>query len=46
MQAGPRTAHEATIFNVESFFGWTLDSKSLIDNLRSVGVQPATAGGA
>lgn len=35
MQAGPRTAHEATIFNVESFFGWTLDSKSLVDSLRT-----------
>lgn len=29
MQAGPRAAHEATIFNVESFFGWTLSAKSL-----------------
>ena len=37
MQAGPRTAHEATIFNVESFFGWTLDSKSLIDSLAERG---------
>ena len=45
MQAGPRTAHEATIFNVESFFGWTLDSKSLIDSLQSQRALPATAGG-
>ena len=45
MQAGPRTAHEATIFNVESFFGWTLDSKSLIDSLAGEGALPATAGG-
>jgi ureidoacrylate peracid hydrolase len=45
MQAGPRTAHEATIFNVESFFGWTLDSKSLIDSLQSEGALPVTAGG-
>ena len=30
MQAGPPAAHEATIFNVESFFGWTLGSQALI----------------
>jgi len=30
MQAGPPAAQEATIFNVESFFGWTLDAASLI----------------
>ena len=35
MQAGPPSAHEATIFNVESFFGWTLTSKSLIESLQS-----------
>jgi ureidoacrylate peracid hydrolase len=35
MQAGPRSAHEATIFNVESFFGWTLTSASLIESLKS-----------
>lgn len=35
MQAGPPSAHEATIFNVESFFGWTLRSGSLIETLRS-----------
>jgi ureidoacrylate peracid hydrolase len=35
MQAGPPAAHEATIFNVESFFGWTLGSQALIDTLRS-----------
>ena len=45
MQAGPRTAHEATIFNVESFFGWTLDSKCLIDSLAGEGALPVTAGG-
>jgi ureidoacrylate peracid hydrolase len=33
MQAGPRSAHEATIFNVESFFGWTLDAARLIASL-------------
>jgi len=34
LQAGPPSAHEATLFNVESFFGWTLTSASLIDSLR------------
>ena len=29
MQAGPPAAHEATIFNVESFFGWTLTAQQL-----------------
>lgn len=29
MQAGPPAAHEATIFNVESFFGWTLSAEQL-----------------
>jgi ureidoacrylate peracid hydrolase len=35
MQAGPPAAHEATIFNVESFFGWTLESESLVNTLRT-----------
>jgi ureidoacrylate peracid hydrolase len=34
MQAGPPAAHEATIFNVESFFGWTLTARSLIVSLQ------------
>jgi ureidoacrylate peracid hydrolase len=34
MQAGPPAAQEATIFNVESFFGWTLTSGSLIQSLK------------
>jgi ureidoacrylate peracid hydrolase len=29
MQAGPPAMHEATIFNVESFFGWTLTAAEL-----------------
>lgn len=37
MQAGPPEAQAATIFNVESFFGWTLNSRTLIDALRAVG---------
>ncbi|MGH8264851.1 MAG: cysteine hydrolase family protein [Steroidobacterales bacterium] len=34
MQAGPPAAHEATIFNVESFFGWTLTAGQLKAALR------------
>ena len=30
MQAGPPAAQQATIFNVESFFGWTLSCQDLI----------------
>ena len=33
MQAGPPEAHAATVFNVESFFGWTLTSQALITAL-------------
>src|SRR5579875_2110404 len=35
MQAGPPAAQQATIFNVESFFGWTLAADSLIDSLEA-----------
>ncbi len=35
MQAGPPYLQEATLFNVETFFGWTLTSKELLDALRS-----------
>ena len=31
MQAGPPEAHAATVFNVESFFGWTLTSQDLVE---------------
>jgi ureidoacrylate peracid hydrolase len=34
MPAGPPAAHEATLFNVESFFGWTMSSQDLISHLR------------
>jgi ureidoacrylate peracid hydrolase len=37
MQAGPPEAHAATVFNVESFFGWTLDAEQLIQALRGQG---------
>jgi ureidoacrylate peracid hydrolase len=33
MQAGPPEAHAATIFNVESFFGWTLEADALCEAL-------------
>jgi ureidoacrylate peracid hydrolase len=34
MPAGPASAHEATLFNVESFFGWTTTSQELLSHLR------------
>ncbi len=37
MQAGERSAYDATIFNVESFFGWTIDSKQLCAALAAKG---------
>jgi ureidoacrylate peracid hydrolase len=37
MQAGPPEAQQATIFNVESFFGWTLGSEELISSFRRRG---------
>lgn len=33
LQAGPAEAHSATVFNVESFFGWTIGTRSLIEAL-------------
>jgi len=35
MQAGPPEAHAATVFNVESFFGWTLAAHELVGALES-----------
>ena len=42
MQAGERSAQDATIFNVESFFGWTVTSQQLCASLMvaRVGRQP------
>lgn len=34
MPAGPPAAHDATLFNVESFFGWTMTSQKLINQLK------------
>jgi len=33
LQAGPPAAHDATVFNVESFFGWTIVARSFIEAL-------------
>jgi ureidoacrylate peracid hydrolase len=33
LQAGPPEAHDATVFNVESFFGWTIGTRALIEAL-------------
>jgi ureidoacrylate peracid hydrolase len=33
LQAGPPAAHGATVFNVESFFGWTIAARSFIEAL-------------
>jgi ureidoacrylate peracid hydrolase len=41
LQAGPREAHTATVFNVESFFGWTIDTRSLIEALGKRAAAPA-----
>ncbi len=35
MPAGERSVQEATLFNVESFFGWTMNSQELMKNLQS-----------
>jgi ureidoacrylate peracid hydrolase len=34
MPAGPASAHDATLFNVESFFGWTTTSEELMRTLK------------
>jgi len=33
MQAGPPSAQEASVYNVESFFGWTLPAARLVESL-------------
>ena len=35
MPAGPAALHDATIFNVENFFGWTLSSGDFINAMQS-----------
>jgi ureidoacrylate peracid hydrolase len=43
MPAGPPAAHDATLFNVESFFGWTTSSQDLISQLRQQTTQTSTS---
>ena len=35
MQAGPPSMHEATLFNVENFFGWTIRTKEFVAAMQS-----------
>jgi len=35
MPAGPTAAHEATVYNVEMFFGWTLRSEEFLTALHA-----------
>jgi ureidoacrylate peracid hydrolase len=37
MPAGPAAAHEATVFNVESFFGWTLKADDFLAAVTPIG---------
>jgi ureidoacrylate peracid hydrolase len=43
MPAGPPAVHDATLFNVESFFGWTASSQDLISQLRQQTTQTSTS---
>lgn len=43
MAAGGQSAYEASIFNVESFFGWTLTSEQLQSALLEFSAKPAHA---
>jgi ureidoacrylate peracid hydrolase len=43
MPAGPQAAHDATVFNVESFFGWTTSSQDLISQLRQQTTKTSTS---
>jgi ureidoacrylate peracid hydrolase len=37
MPAGPKSIHEATLYNIESFFGWTITSQEFLKALQSPG---------
>jgi ureidoacrylate peracid hydrolase len=37
LPAGSAALHEATLYNVENFFGWTLNSNQFLDALHSTG---------
>jgi len=39
MAAGSPAMHDATIFNVESFFGWTVNSRELLEQLAAKGTK-------
>jgi ureidoacrylate peracid hydrolase len=43
MPAGPPAAHDATIFNIESFFGWTITSEELLNHLRPESTQTSAS---
>ena len=43
MPAGPPAAHDATLFNVESFFGWTITSEELLSHLRPESTQTSAS---
>ncbi|HLK46987.1 MAG TPA: isochorismatase family protein [Bryobacteraceae bacterium] len=43
MAAGTPGMHEATVHNVENFFGWTIPAAEFIQSVRSVFQRPATA---
>jgi ureidoacrylate peracid hydrolase len=34
MPAGPASLHDATVFNVENFFGWTVRAEELVSVFR------------
>ena len=36
MQAGPASLHEATLFNVENFFGWTIRTEQFLAAIKSI----------
>ena len=35
MQAGPASMHEATLFNVENFFGWTIQAEEFVRAMKA-----------
>jgi ureidoacrylate peracid hydrolase len=41
LQAGPRSIHDATLFNVQNFFGWTASSADVIAALDAVAQRAA-----
>ena len=41
MPAGPPLIEEATLYNIESFFGWTVESKEVVEKLRSCAIPKA-----